>query len=122
MPSHQLVRWVQVVRGSMEFRLECRPAFNYGRDLHTAHVVAGGVCFESPGLSMGLGTREKLRVDGNGVVSQFTLHESTTLHFGLADSTEVESIEVEWIGGMKRVIRHPEIDRYHHVLASALME
>ena len=25
---HQLVRWVQVVRGSMEFRLECRPAWS----------------------------------------------------------------------------------------------
>ena len=78
---HHLVRWVQVVRGSMEFRLECRPAFNYGRDPHTAHVVAGGVCFESSGLSMGLGTREKLRVDGNGVVSQFTLHEGQTASF-----------------------------------------
>ena len=78
---HQLVRWVQVVRGSMEFRLECQPAFNYGRDPHTAHVVEGGVCFESPGLNMGLGTRERLRVDGNRVVSQFTLHEGQTATF-----------------------------------------
>ena len=78
---HQLVRWVQVVRGSMEFRLECKPAFNYGRDPHTAHVVEGGVCFESPGLNMGLGTREALRVDGNRVVSRFTLHEGQTATF-----------------------------------------
>jgi hypothetical protein len=41
----------------------------------------------------------------------------TTLHFGLADSTEVESIEVEWIGGTTRVIRKPEIDRYHLIRA-----
>ena len=78
---HQLVRWIQVVRGSMEFRLECQPAFNYGRDPHTAHVVEGGVCFESPGLNMGLGTREALRVDGNRVVSRFTLHEGQTATF-----------------------------------------
>ena len=78
---HQLVRWVQVVRGSMEFRLECQPAFNYGRDPHTAHVVEDGVCFERPGLNMGLGTRETLRVDGNRVVSQFTLHEGQTATF-----------------------------------------
>ena len=82
---HQLVRWVQVVRGSMEFCLECRPAFNYGRDPHTAHVVAGGACFESPGLSMGLGTREKLRVDGNRVVSQFTLQEGQTASFAFGE-------------------------------------
>ncbi len=82
---HQLVRWVQVVRGSMEFCLECRPAFNYGRDPHTAQVVAGGACFESPGLSMGLGTREKLRVDGNRVVSQFTLQEGQTASFAFGE-------------------------------------
>ena len=82
---HQLVRWVQVVRGSMAFRLECRPAFNYGRDPHTVHVVEAGACFESPGLSMGLGTREQLRVDGNGVVSQFTLHEGQTASFAFGE-------------------------------------
>ena len=82
---HQLVRSVHVVRGSMEFCLECRPAFNYGRDPHTAHVVAGGACFESPGLSMGLGTREKLRVDGNRVVSQFTLQEGQTASFAFGE-------------------------------------
>jgi hypothetical protein len=42
---------------------------------------------------------------------------STTLHFGLAESAEVESIEVEWIGGMNRVVRNPEIDRYHLIRA-----
>ena len=78
---HQLVRWVQVVRGAMEFCLECRPAFNYGRDPHTAHVVADGVCFESPELSMGLGTRATLHIEGNSVVSQFTLHEGQTASF-----------------------------------------
>ena len=87
---HQLVRWVQVVRGSMEFRLECQPAFNYGRDPHTAHVVEGGVCFESPGLTMGLGTRETLRVDGHRVVSQFTLHEgqAATFAFGKVENRD----------------------------------
>ena len=65
----------------MEFCLECRPAFNYGRDPHTAHVVADGVCFESPELSMGLGTRATLHIEGNSVVSQFTLHEGQTASF-----------------------------------------
>ncbi len=40
----------------------------------------------------------------------------TVLHFGLADSEQVESIEVEWVGGLKRVIEAPEIDQYHLVL------
>jgi hypothetical protein len=44
---------------------------------------------------------------------------STTLHFGLDASTRVESIEVNWIDGTKRVVRDPELNRYHLVLAPA---
>ena len=40
---------------------------------------------------------------------------ATTLHFGLGQSEKVESIEVLWINGATRVIRDPEIDRYHLV-------
>jgi GH15 family glucan-1,4-alpha-glucosidase len=31
---HQVIRRVSVVRGSMAFRMECFPAFNYARDDH----------------------------------------------------------------------------------------
>ena len=40
----------------------------------------------------------------------------TTLHFGLAGSEQVESIEVQWVGGVKRIIENPLVDRYHLVL------
>jgi hypothetical protein len=42
---------------------------------------------------------------------------STTLHFGLGGATSVDSLEVRWVNGMKRVIRDPEINRYHLVSA-----
>jgi hypothetical protein len=32
----QLIRRVTAVRGILRFRMECRPAFNYARDAHTA--------------------------------------------------------------------------------------
>ena len=32
---HQIIRRVRVVRGSLKFRLDCKPAFNYARDSHT---------------------------------------------------------------------------------------
>jgi hypothetical protein len=41
----------------------------------------------------------------------------TTLHFGLGPSTRVESIEVRWPNGMTRILRDPEIDRYHRIEA-----
>jgi hypothetical protein len=40
----------------------------------------------------------------------------TTLHFGPAGSEQVESIEVQWVGGVKRIIENPLVDRYHLVL------
>jgi enediyne biosynthesis protein E4 len=40
----------------------------------------------------------------------------TTLHFGLAGAERVESIEVEWVGGVKRRLEQPEVDRYHRIL------
>jgi hypothetical protein len=40
-----------------------------------------------------------------------------TLHFGLGDADRVESIEVRWQNGATRVLRAPELNRYHRVLA-----
>jgi hypothetical protein len=44
-----------VVRGTMEFELECSPAFP-----HTLRINERGACFHSPGLCLGLGTRVAL--------------------------------------------------------------
>src|SRR2546422_3595254 len=72
---HQLVRRVGVVRGSMNFQLECRPAFNYARDEHKTEISINGVCFHSGSLSLALATGIPLKRDGGGVVANFTLQE-----------------------------------------------
>jgi hypothetical protein len=38
-----------------------------------------------------------------------------TLHFGLGSEARVDSLEVRWPGGATRVLRNPEIGRYHYV-------
>ncbi|MCG3111165.1 MAG: glycoside hydrolase family 15 protein [Candidatus Manganitrophus sp. SB1] len=86
--SHQLVRRVRVVRGTMAFRMECRPAFNYARDEHQTHLLPGGVRFESPSLALGLATSVPLRRDGNGVTAAFTLREEESVTFLLQDTAE----------------------------------
>jgi len=43
----------------------------------------------------------------------------TTRHFGLGSSTRVESIEVRWPNGTTRIVREPEIDRYHRIEATS---
>src|SRR2546429_7932953 len=45
---HCLIRRVKVVRGTMTFRMECAPAFNYARDTHEVVIDAEGASFHSP--------------------------------------------------------------------------
>ncbi|MFQ5802086.1 MAG: glycoside hydrolase family 15 protein [Candidatus Methylomirabilales bacterium] len=81
--QHQVVRRVNVVRGSMIFRMECYPAFNYARDAHQTKVTPDGACFYSPSLSLGLATRVPLKQDGRGVSAEFTLNEGQSAIFVL---------------------------------------
>jgi GH15 family glucan-1,4-alpha-glucosidase len=83
MRPHQLVRRVEVVRGEMNFRMECSPAFNYARDEHETEMTEGGACFRSAQLNLGLATAVPLRPDGKGVVAEFTLREEQTAVFAL---------------------------------------
>jgi GH15 family glucan-1,4-alpha-glucosidase len=83
--SHWLIRRVQIVRGSMTFRMECRPAFNYARDEHTTDITADGASFHAPGLSMGLATEIPLRRVDSGVMAQFSLQRGQTAVFALRE-------------------------------------
>lgn len=80
---HRLFRRVNVLRGTMAFRMECRPAFNYGRDEHTMEVTLEGASFYSPGLSLGLSSSVLLKQDGDGAVREFILQEGQSAIFVL---------------------------------------
>ncbi|MFB3060171.1 MAG: glycoside hydrolase family 15 protein, partial [Candidatus Binatia bacterium] len=78
-----LIRRVQCVRGTIAFRMECRPAFNYARDDHKTEVGQEGARFHGKELSIGLDTKIPVKVDGSGVVADFVLHEGQEADFGL---------------------------------------
>ncbi len=80
---HGLIRSVKVVRGSMQFRMECHPAFNYAQDDHTTEMVAGGVAFRSRNLALALGSRIPLKRARKGVTAVFTLNEGESASFEL---------------------------------------
>ena len=55
----RVVRQARVVRGSMRFRVECRPSFDYARGAHRVSVVKRGAVFASESsthASLGLAT------------------------------------------------------------------
>ncbi|MFQ5601453.1 MAG: glycoside hydrolase family 15 protein [Candidatus Krumholzibacteriia bacterium] len=80
-----LVRRVTAVRGTMRFRLDCRPAFDYGRAAHEVSLYPNGACFSSAELSLGLASAVPLRRNAQGVCAEFTLHEGQTLAFVLRE-------------------------------------
>ncbi|SCF32998.1 Glucoamylase (glucan-1,4-alpha-glucosidase), GH15 family [Micromonospora viridifaciens] len=59
--QHRLVRMINMVRGSMPFRLECRPRFNYGRDRHDLERQREGIIFRSPSMTFTLSPIQQAR-------------------------------------------------------------
>ena len=82
---HQIVRRVEVVRGTMTFRMECTPAFDYARKEHETRIIPGGATFRSSELSLGLATFIHLQQRDNGAFAEFTLQEEQSKVFVLRE-------------------------------------
>jgi GH15 family glucan-1,4-alpha-glucosidase len=80
-----LIRKVRVLRGSMRFRMECHPAFNYARDQHKTRILKDGAHFHSPNLHVGLRSGVRLQHSESGVAAEFTLHEGKGRSFEFYD-------------------------------------
>ncbi len=80
-PFLGLIRRVRVVRGAMKFRLECVPAFNYGRDTHSTEIIAEGARFNSSGIRFALDSSVPLAQFGAGVGAEFSLDEGQSQGF-----------------------------------------
>ncbi len=81
---HSLVRLVRMVRGTMRFRLDFRPRFNYGRDPQEIEVHPEGSVFRSRSLSLTLNRvhyahrlqdRQDVRRTADGICLVATLQE-----------------------------------------------
>ena len=83
--GYSLVRRINVVRGTMKFDIECRPAFNYARDAHETVLSSEGAVFHSPELSLCLTASIPLERDANGVHAEVTLGEGQTTRFVLSE-------------------------------------
>jgi GH15 family glucan-1,4-alpha-glucosidase len=87
--QHHIVRAVSVVRGSLSFRMECRPGFNYARDPHRVALSEKGAIFYSEKLCLGLASAVPMEEDGEGGVrASFTLHSGQSVHFLLESARD----------------------------------
>jgi GH15 family glucan-1,4-alpha-glucosidase len=91
---HRLVRNVRVVRGSMTFDTECRPAFDYARKQHFVSVGEAGAVFASKNpshSSLGLSSEVPLGKRPKGAAgARFTLREGERATFVLAEVDDGE--------------------------------
>lgn len=78
----------------MSFRMECRPAFNYGRDAHKLEISSNGACFNSSSMRMGLATNASLSDDEGAAVAEFTLEHEQSEVFLLHEMKEKEDCSV----------------------------
>lgn len=78
-----MIRRVKVTRGTLAFRMTCRPAFDYARVPHRAMIKEHGAIFESAVLSLGLASDIPLSCDGESVHATFALQEGEEAIFVL---------------------------------------
>ena len=80
-----LIRRVQAIRGTMDFRIECHPAFNYARTAHKTLLTKNSAIFESPELTLRLGGSITFQQVGDGVIAEFTLKEGEEIDFSFQE-------------------------------------
>ena len=83
---HNVYRRVRCVRGAVRISVACRPAFDYGRQIHETGIESNGAVFRADGLTLALSTTMPLRDDGHGGVSaEFMLAEGESQVFILGE-------------------------------------
>jgi GH15 family glucan-1,4-alpha-glucosidase len=85
---HDLVRRVEVVRGSMPMRALCRPAFDYARADHRVEVLPDGARFVSRDFGLDLFASVPLRAEGPAAVADFVLAQGEQATFLLTPFEE----------------------------------
>ena len=96
---HQIVRVVRVVRGSVRFRLDCWPAFDFARRPHQVVLEGRVAIFEAQGMKVSLVSRFPLSRQGDGVAAELlqTLAEQAGRAFEV-ESVIAADVDVELAG------------------------
>jgi GH15 family glucan-1,4-alpha-glucosidase len=81
--TRQIIRTAKAVRQSVNFRLECAPAFDYAREPHTIEPCRSGVRFRTPARSLRLISPIPLQIEGNRVFADFRLNANESMTFAL---------------------------------------
>jgi len=79
----RVVRRIRGIHGKYKMKMQCDPAFNYGRDAHEINITDKGAAFFSQHLSMGLASTIPLNSKYSGAYAEFTIAENDNVVFVL---------------------------------------
>jgi len=111
-----VVRQVRCVRGTMTLKMQCSPAFDFGRAAHRAQLVDGGVRFRSATGDLWLGSDVPVRIDGLAAVAHFTLREGDEASFAFGEPGSDVS-DVRMPPDIQHELLMTTVDYWHHWLS-----
>jgi GH15 family glucan-1,4-alpha-glucosidase len=108
--KHRLVRMLKVARGTMRFKIDLQPRFDYGRAKHTVEVTEHGALFRSDSMELTLHTSGR-RAPGDPEAAEVAragdgLRAIITMQEGQTGGLVLESM-----GGQPRSLRPSDITR-----------
>jgi GH15 family glucan-1,4-alpha-glucosidase len=107
---HRLVRMLKVARGTMRFKIDLQPRFDYGRAKHTVEITENGAVFRSGSMELTLHKSAK-RGPGDLEAAEITragdgLRATITMQEG-----QIGGLMLESMGGQPRSLRPADINR-----------
>jgi pentatricopeptide repeat protein len=108
--KHRLVRMLKVARGTMRFKIDLQPRFDYGRGKHTIEITEHGALFRSDSMELTLHTSGR-RASGDPAAAEVAracdgLRAVITMQEGQTGGLVLESM-----GGQPRSLRPADITR-----------
>lgn len=100
--NHRLVRRVEMIKGSLPFKMVCQPAFNYARDDHQVEQIENQIVFRTKDLTLGLSSEIPMQIKEKAAESEFTLQAGDRVTFMLH--------RVEQGGGAEKSLNLKEAD------------
>lgn len=112
--QHRIVRRVAAVRGRVDFRLDCRPAFDYARAPHATTLGEAGARFESASATLALSSPIPLERAGAGVEASFSLREGESVTFSLQGASPGAGCDPRALGPAEEEAALQETIEYWH--------
>ncbi|MEO1440473.1 MAG: glycoside hydrolase family 15 protein [Chloroflexota bacterium] len=84
----RIVRQVVVVTGQVEFKMVCRPAFDYARAEHTVKITDRGAVFTTDGMHLSVSATAEIEAEDGAAVSVFTVQRGESVAFNLQESMD----------------------------------